>query len=369
MNMSAWSDWIVGDDSAGWSNYVPQEAQSVSNSVDWNSLVPQTETYGYNAWATPNPSDYLQDGGTYGGDLVGSDYTPQAGVQQFTIGPGQTAYAAQYQNAPSGGGIWNTLQDIGSAMETPGGKLLTGLGGAGIAAYGANKANKNAKDAYKKQQALLAQRRAQAMRFNEKANVGALRQAVAPGAVQQRGGESVFFNDNRLPVYAAEGGGISEEDWLRMQEENNQGILDARMDKPSAMGFLRYLYNGKRMPSEIAAAERAKRNVIAERERATREAANYGEQPTIQRAAGGPTNYVRGGTPGQADQIPARLSDGEYVMDADVVSALGDGNNEAGAAKLDQMREGIRAHKRSAPASKIPPKAKSPLAYMKKGTK
>lgn len=75
--------------------------------------------------------------------------------------------------------------------------------------------------------------------------------------------------------------------------------------------------------------------------------------------------YLRGGGGGQADDVPARLSDGEYVMDADVVSALGDGNNEAGARKLDQMRAKIRQHKRSAPASKIPPKAKHPEKYLK----
>lgn len=73
-------------------------------------------------------------------------------------------------------------------------------------------------------------------------------------------------------------------------------------------------------------------------------------------------DYARGG---QADKIPANLSEGEYVMDADVVSALGDGSTEAGAAKLDAMREQVRKHKRSAPKSKIPPKAKSPLQYMK----
>ena len=75
--------------------------------------------------------------------------------------------------------------------------------------------------------------------------------------------------------------------------------------------------------------------------------------------------YLRGGGGGQEDDIPARLSAGEYVMDADVVAALGDGNPEAGARKLDKMRENIRTHKRSASAKKIPPKAKKPEQYLK----
>lgn len=83
--------------------------------------------------------------------------------------------------------------------------------------------------------------------------------------------------------------------------------------------------------------------------------------------AGGPSmaRYVRGGTAGQSDKIPAMLSDGEYVFDADTVAALGDGNNEAGASALEQMRQNIRKHKRSAPPTKIPPKAKKPEQYMK----
>lgn len=72
---------------------------------------------------------------------------------------------------------------------------------------------------------------------------------------------------------------------------------------------------------------------------------------------------------GQADTVPAMLSGGEYVMDADVVAALGDGNTEAGASALDALRENIRKHKRSAPAHKIPPKAKSALHYLSKGKK
>ena len=76
---------------------------------------------------------------------------------------------------------------------------------------------------------------------------------------------------------------------------------------------------------------------------------------------------VRGGSSGQADDVNAALSHGEYVVDADVVSALGDGNTDAGARKLDQMRENVRSHKRSASKKSIPPKAKSPERYMKGG--
>lgn len=81
-------------------------------------------------------------------------------------------------------------------------------------------------------------------------------------------------------------------------------------------------------------------------------------------ASGGP-RHVPGADGGQSDKVPAMLSDGEFVIDADVVSALGDGSNEAGAKKLDQMRRNIRSHKRKAPLSSIPPKAKAPEQYMK----
>jgi hypothetical protein len=74
---------------------------------------------------------------------------------------------------------------------------------------------------------------------------------------------------------------------------------------------------------------------------------------------------VSGEGDGQSDDIPAMLADGEYVFDSDVVAALGNGSNKAGAEVLDKFRESIRAHKRSAPIGKIPPKAKSPLAYLK----
>ncbi len=60
--------------------------------------------------------------------------------------------------------------------------------------------------------------------------------------------------------------------------------------------------------------------------------------------------YLRGGTDGMADRIPAAidedqpaaLSHGEFVIPADVVSHLGNGNSDAGADKLYQMMARIR---------------------------
>lgn len=82
---------------------------------------------------------------------------------------------------------------------------------------------------------------------------------------------------------------------------------------------------------------------------------------------GGALGHVMANTGGQDDVVPIRAAGGEYMFDAATVSDLGDGNNAAGAKKLDAMRENIRTHKRSAPVNKIPPKAKQPMQYMKKG--
>jgi len=75
---------------------------------------------------------------------------------------------------------------------------------------------------------------------------------------------------------------------------------------------------------------------------------------------------IGGGADGRSDDVPAVLSDGEYVMDAESVALLGNGSSKAGAAKLDQMRSKLRQHKGQALASgKISPDARSPLSYVK----
>jgi hypothetical protein len=74
---------------------------------------------------------------------------------------------------------------------------------------------------------------------------------------------------------------------------------------------------------------------------------------------------VHGAGDGQSDNIPAMLADGEYVFDAETVAQIGNGSTKAGAQALDKFRENIRAHKRSAPINKIPPKTKALTSYLK----
>ncbi len=93
------------------------------------------------------------------------------------------------------------------------------------------------------------------------------------------------------------------------------------------------------------------------------------EQPPGGMAMGGlntVARLVRGGGTGRDDTVAARLSDGEYVMDAETVAMLGDGSTKAGAQRLDQFREQLWRHKgRALARGKFSPNAKSPLAYLK----
>jgi hypothetical protein len=76
-------------------------------------------------------------------------------------------------------------------------------------------------------------------------------------------------------------------------------------------------------------------------------------------AQGGDINgyYLGGATDGMADQIPATidnmqpaaLSDGEFVIPADVVSHLGNGNSDAGAKNLYSMMDRVRTDRTGNP--------------------
>ena len=79
--------------------------------------------------------------------------------------------------------------------------------------------------------------------------------------------------------------------------------------------------------------------------------------------------YAEGGVDGpgdgRSDSIPAQLSDGEYVIDAETVALLGNGSNKAGAKKLDQFRVNIRRQKgRHLAKGKFSVNAKRPESYL-----
>lgn len=92
-------------------------------------------------------------------------------------------------------------------------------------------------------------------------------------------------------------------------------------------------------------------------------------QQPVQAAHGGPlSHYVQGGGTGRSDSIPAKLSDGEYVIDAETVALLGDGSSKAGAQRLDQFRANIRKQKGKALSQgKFSPDARAPEQYLMGG--
>jgi len=80
---------------------------------------------------------------------------------------------------------------------------------------------------------------------------------------------------------------------------------------------------------------------------------NFAQGGLLGLAQGGATGYYLGGaTDGMADKIPAtiankqpaKLSHGEFVIPADIVSALGSGNSSAGAKVLYSMMDRVRQH-------------------------
>jgi hypothetical protein len=98
-------------------------------------------------------------------------------------------------------------------------------------------------------------------------------------------------------------------------------------------------------------------------------------QPDMVMAEGGLTGYAKGGSKssryvdgpgsGREDKIPALLSDGEYVIDAETLALLGDGSTKEGARRMDKFRANIRKHKgRALSRGRISPNAKSPDKYM-----
>lgn len=81
-------------------------------------------------------------------------------------------------------------------------------------------------------------------------------------------------------------------------------------------------------------------------------------------STGGGEHYVQGDGGGQEDNVDAKLSPGEFVMDAGSVSKLGDGNSNEGAKRMEQIREAI--HHDTDSNGVVQRKAKPALSYLRR---
>ena len=103
--------------------------------------------------------------------------------------------------------------------------------------------------------------------------------------------------------------------------------------------------------------------------RIVKTSANPNAPEPVLKAQGGLSRIAylaQGSGSGRDDTIDARLSDGEYVIDAETVALLGDGSTKAGAAKLDKMRAELRKQKgKKLAKGEFSTAAKSPLDYMR----
>jgi len=156
------------------------------------------------------------------------------------------------------------------------------------------------------------------------------------------GGYSAYQAANYQPPKSGYQGGIPSLAAVRTQIP--QPTRTPYTGKPS-MGT-RYFTDTQYVAPADAAAVRASQQGLAQQ---------LGQlaQP-VQAAQGGlmaaKGTYLRGNTDGMADELntsiegkqPAKLSHGEFVVPADVVSHLGNGNSDAGAKKLYQMMDRIR---------------------------
>lgn len=79
--------------------------------------------------------------------------------------------------------------------------------------------------------------------------------------------------------------------------------------------------------------------------------------------------YVKGSGDGTSDSVPAMLANGEFVIPADIVSALGNGSSDSGSLVLDEFLKVIRDHKANHAPNKLPPDSKGALTYLSLATK
>lgn len=300
------------------------------------------------------PMQHATDYGSMAAADAASWARPQFAAYGQTMAP--QGWADKLQT-PS---IWDKVVAFGDDVEKFRGSglgKLAGATGGGLLAYmDYAKRKKIMQDIASKQMAFLDAQNAKAAKYDPAVYYDNQRSAAPSGA--WGAGQSAFANNTiRMPVSTSKAGYFAEGGQPQPQKT---GVL-------GALGALLGLDQRTEEQRKAEEKERARRARMTPSEQFNEDTAAAFQKDIVRTGQPTPKGYMAGGTSGQSDKIPAMLSDGEFVMDADTVSALGDGNNAAGASALEQMRQNIRKHKRAAPVNKIPPKAKKPEAYLKKG--
>ena len=186
----------------------------------------------------------------------------------------------------------------------------------------------------------------------------------APGALAGLTKPSVLIPAAILGASALGGGSKGAEGDAVQQQENIDPNLTRRLEATPLSR--QRLALGAMDPSDYYTYGRRAESMYYGPASTTKTSAVEEESPSIKAAMGGPlSRYVGGPGTGRSDSIDAKLSDGEYVIDAETVALLGDGSSKAGAKRLDQFRANIRKQKgRELAKGRFSPDAKRPEQYL-----
>ena len=210
------------------------------------------------------------------------------------------------------GGIFNLIKNF--AVDNPGKAALLGLGAAGVAApffMGGQEEEEIVEDPFSVTPSSIADIRQMARNRDQSLAFLPQAQFVQPGFYAAEGGRAKL----------AGGGGRIQQLITLMRDAMDKGDMDTA-DTIRADIFKEF---GLRM-NKGGIASLPKVRMLE------------GGMPEIDyRQSGG---FVPVGKKEKADDVPAMLSKNEFVMTADAVRGMGDGNVEKGAQKMyDQMRE------------------------------
>lgn len=270
----------------------------------------------------PDPADYSNEGRQYGGDPSITPLDPTVSGPFANIGTGTNSWLDSFKKLFSGtsdaknlgalagfGGLAALLQNLVGNQSAP----VIGYQG-GIPKYTVNR-----------QQTPIAQQRPEGYR---------------PG----QGGITYFAPT----TYSSTGTSIGS------TPTGTSSAVYVPAANPTGAGSTTYV-----MEPEASATANTAKTIMPVGSDRTITAATGGYMPGIAGLAGG--RFLRGPGDGVSDSIkarfdnsgePARLADGEFVLDARTVSEIGNGSSEAGARKLYEMVDRIHKARKAAQRGK-----------------